>query len=266
MKTIAITNQKGGVGKTTTTANLAAWFANQGMRVLVLDMDGQGHMAPVLRQERGNGLMRLLMLKEPLEKVVVSARNNLDLVPNDHTSETVKAWAQSIPFREFLVAAVLERAARLYDLVFIDTPPSTDLLHVSAMVASDLVLVPAKMDYLALDGVGYVLQTLRSLASYSNVEPPTLVGVVPTMFDRTTSETTANVKRIREAIGANLILPPVPQDTRIREAASVGETIWEYAPNCAAAVGFGVKGAMAVNKAGKVGGYLHLVEILERIV
>jgi len=266
MKVLACANQKGGVGKTTTTANLAHWFARKGLKVLVLDLDGQGHIAPILRMERSNGLFRLLVGGEPLKKVVVEARPNLDIVPNDHSSETVKAWAQSVSFREFLVAKALKQAAKVYDLVFLDTPPSTDLLHVAAMVASDYVLIPAAMDYLALDGVGYVINTLRSLGQYANVTPPSLIGVLPTMFELTTRETQTNLQRISQALGQDQILPPIPRDTHIREAASVGETIWEYAPYSPAAVGYEQKGAKAVNGTGKVGGYLPLAEIIERIV
>ena len=261
MRTLTITNQKGGVGKTTTAANLAAWFAQQGLRVLLLDLDGQGHVAPVLRMERSDGLLRLLVGRVPLSKVVVTARENLDIVPNDHTSETVKAWAQSVSFREFVVAAALEQAGH-YDLVLIDTPPSTDLLHVAALVASDYVLIPAAMDYLALDGVGYVIRTLRSLAAYPNVTPPMLLGVVPTMYDRTTRETVGNIKRLQGVIGNDLILPPIPRDTKVREAASMGETIWEYSPTTPAAVGYPQQDARIVNSAGNVGGYLHLGEII----
>ncbi len=266
MKVLAITNQKGGVGKTTTAANLAAWFAQRGRRVLALDLDGQGHMAPVLRMERGNGLFRVLVSNEPLERAAVEARPNLWLVPNDHTSEAVKAWAQAVSFREYLVAGALEKAEGRYDLVVIDTPPSTDLLHVAALVASDFVLVPSAMDFLAMDGVGYVLRTLRSLGRYANVTPPTLIGVLPTMFDRTTSETADNVRRLQEALGNDQILPPIARDTRVREAASVGATIWEYAPLSTAAVGYETKGSKARNSAGKIGGYLHLAEIVERVL
>lgn len=265
MKVITVTNQKGGVGKTTTAANLAAWFARQGKRVLLMDLDGQGHVAPVLRMERGDGLFRLLAARVPLAQVAVRARENLDIVPNDHTSETVKAWAQSVSFREFVVASALEQAQD-YDLVLIDTPPSTDLLHVAALVASDYLLIPAAMDYLALDGVGYVIKTLRSLAAYPNVIPPALLGVVPTLYDRTTKETVGNVQRLQEVIGQNLILPPIPRDTKIREAASMGETIWEYAPTCPAAIGYSQRGARVVNSAGNVGGYLHLAEIVQTAI
>lgn len=266
MKTLAIQNQKGGVGKTTTAVNLAAWFAEKGRRVLVLDLDGQGNVAPLLRKERGNGLMRLLVAQELLARVAIGARPRLDIIANDHTAETVKAWAQSVSFREFLVANALEQAEGEYDLTIIDTPPSTDLLHISALVASDYILVPTLLDFLAMDGIGYVLNTLRSMTRFAGVVPPAMIGVAPTMFDRTTRETVGNYKRLAEAIGESMILPPIPRDTRMREAATVGQTIFEYAPNSPAAVGYFHEGAKVINSAGRVGGYLHLAEICDRIM
>lgn len=265
MKTIVIVNQKGGVGKTTTTATLAHWFAMHGKRVLALDMDGQGHLAAVLGRPRTDGLYRLLVQRRALKDVVVEARPGLDVVANDHTAEQIKSWAQSVSFREYLVGEALRQAVG-YDLVFIDTPPSTDLLHVASLVAADYAIVPAGMDYLALDGVGYVFNTLRQLAAYPNVVPPQVIGILPVMFDRTTSETAGNVKRVQETWGTDLLLPPVPRDTKVREAASYGETIWEHAPESAAAIGFMLRGAKATNGVGRVGGYLHAAEIIARVM
>jgi len=104
------------------------------------------------------------------------------------------------------------------------------------------------------------------LSQFGNVQAPDVIGVLPTMFDRTTSETSTNVERLQEAIGNDLILPPIPRDTKIREAASMGETIWEYAPDSAAAIGYGAIHAKVTNSRGKIGGYLHLYEIVERML
>jgi len=96
MIVVSIANQKGGVGKTTTTVSLAAWFARQGRRVLILDMDGQGHVAPALHQAKGPGLYNVLVAERPIEQVAVEARSGLWIVPNDHSSERIKAWAQTL--------------------------------------------------------------------------------------------------------------------------------------------------------------------------
>jgi len=268
MRVISVANQKGGVGKTTTTINLAAWFASQGRRVLVLDMDGQGHVCPALHQAKGPGLFNALVAGRGVVEVMVEARENLFVLPNDHTGEKIKAWAQTLELRGFIIADLVDSVRNQFDIVLIDTPPSTDLLHVASLVAADWIVIPAAMDYLALDGVGYVMQMLRDMTRMRGVTPPQLMGVLPTMFDRVTSETAGNLNRVRNAMGAAALLPPIPRDTKVREASTFGMSIFEYAPNCPAAIGVPVKErpGMVLNSAGRVGGYLHVAEMLKTVL
>lgn len=262
MKTLAIANQKGGVGKTTTAINLAAWFAQQGQRVLVVDLDGQGHVATGLRVAKSNGLYRVLVEEKSVRQVVVQARGNLDVLTNDHTGEMVKVHIQNASFREYILANMLDGLE--YDWVILDTPPSTDILHVLALVASDYIVVPANMDFYALDGVSHVLKTLRSLGRYPGVTPPALVGVLPTLFDRQTNETIENVRQLQGLVGPERVLYPVARDTKVREASARGMTIWEYAPRSPAAIGQALGGKVR-NSEGRVGGYLHVCEMMEAL-
>ena len=259
MKSIAIINQKGGVAKTTTTINLAHYFALQGKKVLIMDLDGQGHVAPSLGLRKNDGLLRLIVNSEPIEKVAMEARKNMWLITNDHTAEQVKLFVEKANFREYLLSTILEEAAA-FDIVLMDCPPSADVLHVLALVASDLAMIPANLDYLAMEGVLYVLKTIKSMARYPNVVPPIVVGVLPTMYDRVTKETVQNVMYLQQAVGADMILPPIPRDTKIREASSRGQTIWEHAPDSAAAIGYS-DGSKMRNSRGLIGGYLHAGEI-----
>ncbi len=264
-KIIAIGNQKGGVGKTTTAITLGHYFAQHAKKVLIVDLDSQGHTAIGLGAKPGNGLLRLLVNQEPLGETVISVRDNLDIVTNDHTAETVKAHALQASFREYMIGTVLEDAD--YDMVFLDMPPSTNILHVSALVASDYLLVPAIMDFLALEGVTKILGTVYALKNFPNVIPPTILGVLPTMYERVTSETNAIVSKLENTIGAQLLLPPVPIDTKIRESSHRGLSIWEYAPKTRAAIGHKNGSApKSQNSIGFSGGYLHTAEIIERVI
>ncbi len=262
-KTVAIANQKGGVGKTTTAVTLGQYFAQRDHRVLLVDLDSQGHAALSLGIQPGDGLYRLLVEGHPVGKTVVPARDNLEVITNDHTAEVVRLHAMQAPFREYLLFNALKSAP--HDIIILDTAPSTDVLHVSALVASDYLLIPAIMDYLPIESVTKILKTNTSLAQIPNVEPPAVIGILPTMFDRTTNETAQNVQKLAEAIGAGMILPPIPRDTKLREASHRGMTIWEYAPNCQGAIGY-KNGSISQNSRGLTGGYLHLAEIIEKLI
>jgi chromosome partitioning protein len=260
-KIIAIANQKGGVGKTTTAVSLGYYFSRQGYQVLVMDLDGQGHASVSLGIDAADGLKRLLVDGHPLSQVRFNARENLDIVPNDHTAEAVKTHVMQASFREYLISTVLENSG--YDIILLDTPPSTDILHISALVASDYLLIPAIMDFLALESVTKIMGTIASLNRIPSVIPPKLIGVLPTMVDRVTSETSENKRILGDAIGHHMILPPIPRDTKVREASHRGMTIWEYAATSTAAVGY-LNGSKEQNSFGKTGGYLHVSEIVER--
>ena len=138
------------------------------------------------------------------------------------------------------------------------------MLHVLAFVASDYVICPAIMDSLALDGVAEVIKTIRSIKQ-SGLNTPVFIGVLPTLFDRTTNETFENLKLLQSNLGATQILPPIPRDTRIREATSRGLTIWEYSPASPAAIGY-PEGKKVISSMGNVGGYFHIAEIIKRFV
>jgi len=260
---IAIANQKGGVGKTTTACNLAFYFSQQGRRVLIVDLDSQGHAALSFGIQPNNGLYRLLVEGQSISQVVTPVRENLDVIANDHTAELVRLHATQASFREYMLAQALDDAP--YDLIVLDTAPSTDVLHVSALVASDYLLVPAIMDFLPIESVTKILKTNASLHRIPNVDPPIVIGVLPTMFDRVTTETAQNVQKLADAIGSGMILPPIPRDTKFREASHRGMSIWEYAPVAQGAIGYR-NGSKSQNSRGLTGGYLHIAEIIERII
>jgi len=260
---IAVGNQKGGVGKTTTAVTLGHYFALSGKHVLIVDLDSQGHVAVNLGLSSSNGLYRLLVAKQSLPHVAPSARPGLDIIPNDHTAEAVKIHSLQTPFREYLIRNALAGAD--YDLIFLDMPPSTNILHISALLASHYLLVPAIMDYLALESVSQILGTLTSLKGISKIKPPALLGILPTFYDRVTNETALNLHKLGEMIGVQRILPPIPKDTKVREASHHGQTVWEYAPKTKAAVGYPNNHARLRINRSLTGGYTNVAKAIMQI-
>lgn len=254
MKIISFANQKGGVGKTTTAVTLAHGLASQGRRTLLVDLDPQGHAAFALGLEKSPGLYRLIVMEEPLDQVVVTARPNLDVLPGDKRTEKVKRQITLADFRESILAEILR--ASDYDVILIDMAPSLDVLHINGLVASDFVIIPTRLDALAVDGVKEILLTMGEVGQRGHV----FLGysIVPTFFDRTTRETLAQFKEIVRAFHQR-VWPPVPQDTRIREAAAYGKTPWEYAPESAAVAGF-------VDNRQRIGGYRQVLQRLMEVL
>ena len=265
MKIISIANQKGGVGKTTTAVHVAHWFALEGYRVLLVDFDAQGHACLSLGIEKADGLFRLMVNDHTIPDVAIEARPNLHLIQSDKTTNRIKYFMSDQPMREFMIANKLSEAESFYDLVIIDQAPGSDLLQIGSLIASDSLIVPTRMDQLALDSVLEIISSARALGSFPNVDPPQLIGVLPNEFDLVTKETLQNVERLQKAVGNSLVLPPIPRDTSVREASSRGMSLWEYAPTSRAAIGYENE-SRVVNSLGRVGGYLHLCEIVRNAI
>ena len=215
MKIIAFANQKGGVGKTTTAITLAHGLALLGRRVLLADLDPQGHVAFGLGLEKTPGLYQLICLETPLEKVVRSARTNLDILSSDKRTEKVKRQITLSDFRENILDDLLRNTK--YDVVLLDMAPSLDVLHINGLVASDWVIIPTRLDALAVDGVKEILLTMGEVAQRGHTFQG--YGVLPTFFDRTTRETLVQFKEIVRAFNAHAFGRP---SRRIRGAGSLG--------------------------------------------
>jgi chromosome partitioning protein len=204
-----------------------------GNKTLLVDLDPQGHVAFSLGMEKSPGLYRLICLDEHLEKIVVHARPNLDLLCSDKRTEKVKRQITLSDFRESILLDALQ--ASKYDFVLLDMAPSLDVLHINGLVASDWVIIPTRLDAMAVDGVKEILLTMGEVAQrgYSFKG----YAILPTFFDRTTRETLTQFQEIARAFGAN-VWPPVPQDTRVRESSAFGKTLEEYSSSSPAMIGF----------------------------
>jgi chromosome partitioning protein len=255
MRIIAVANQKGGVGKTTAAVTLGHGLARRGLRTLLVDLDPQGHIATSLGLDKSPGLFRLLVSEESVKTVATAARTNLDIIAGDKQTEKAKRHIVAMDFREQVLTDALRRGHE-YEVVVLDCASSLDVLHVAALVASDYLLIPTRLDHLAVDGVN---QVLRSAAQVKEAGYDVSVcGLLPTFFDRVIRETSEQLRQLVDVFDG-LVRPPVPQDTRLREAPAFGQTAWEYAPTTAEIAGYRVDGQ-------RVGGYSAALEKLVGMV
>lgn len=257
---IACANQKGGVGKTTTSVVLGHGLAMHGIRTLLVDLDPQGHLARVLGLEKQPGLYQLLHSFPDVQPddVIVSARDNLDLLPGDQQTERAKQELAGMGFgRERILRTVLEPVLDQYEVILFDFAPSADILHQSAVFVSDWLLIPTKLADLDFDGVAQVIslaKTAREL--YKEQCTIDLMGVLPTFYDRRYRTTRPKLEALRKKF-EGLLWAPIPTDSSAIEAPEAKETLWEYAPDTRALQGF------TVNVRGeqrRVGGYASALE------
>lgn len=233
MHVIAFANQKGGVGKTTCAVTLAAGLARMKMRVLLIDLDPQGHTALSLGFSKSSGLYKFLSLEEPLDTLVLHARPNLDLLAGDKFSEKVKRQIALMDFRQTILSDHL--TGLNYDVVFLDMAPSLDLLHINGLMASDWVIIPTRLDMLSIDGVKEILLTMAELSQSGKCYRG--YSILPTFFERTTKETLVQFRELVIAFGEH-VWPPIPQDASVRAASAQGKTLWEASHSSPALTGF----------------------------
>jgi chromosome partitioning protein len=225
MITVAVANQKGGVGKTTTAVTLAAGLALQGSRVLLVDTDPQGQAASFLGMRQESALFDLLVSRRPLADVTRTARPNLAIIPGDKRTAT----AQIVLTTEGFNLAALQQATAAADVDFIiyDTSPSVGSLQEAALFAADWLICPVATDYPSTEGLAGILGTLTTVNDRGGAAR--LLGVLPTMFDDVTRESAATIAQLKEHFG-DAVLTPIHRATVLRECAAEGKTVWELAP------------------------------------
>lgn len=228
---VAVANQKGGVGKTTTAVQLAAFLAQRGFRTLLVDLDPQANATSSLgvdRQQLDATVYDALLEPEQSQQAVLSeVRANLDLLPSAGVLAGAEVELVSAIGREFRLRAVLEQLILPYSVVLIDCPPSLGLLTVNALVAARSVLVPIQCEYLPLEGLAHLVTTLDLIKRRLN-PPLELLGVVLTMFDGRTRLALQVVEEVRRVFGRRAFRTVIPRAVRLAEAPSHGQTIFEY--------------------------------------
>ena len=235
---IAVANQKGGVGKTTTTINLSACLAEKGMKVLTIDVDPQGNTTSGLgidRSEVENSIYQLLIDECSIEQCMYkSIVENLFVLPSDVNLAGAEIELIGIENKEYILKDKVEPIKDLFDYIIIDCPPSLNILTVNAMTTANSILVPIQCEYYALEGLSQLIHTINLVKERLN-EKLEIEGVVFTMYDARTNLSLQVVENVRSNLNQNIYNAIVPRNVRLAEAPSHGLPISMYDPKSAGA-------------------------------
>lgn len=231
VRIISVTNQKGGVGKTTTAINLSACLAEAGKKVLVLDADPQGNTTSGLGLEKNElekTIYNLILGEVDIKDIEMkSCVDNLTVIPSNMNLSGAEIELIGENDREYILKTALSEIKDEYDFIIIDCPPSLNLITINALTASDTVLVPIQCEYFALEGLEQLLHTISLVKKKLN---PTLdvEGIVFTMYDARTNLSLEVVEEVKRSLGNNVYRTIIPRNVRLSEAPSHGLPITMY--------------------------------------
>ena len=237
-RVIAIANQKGGVGKTTTAINLSSCLASLGKKVLALDLDPQGNMTSGLgvdKDEIERSVYDLIIGNAGIEECICkNVLDNLDVLPSNIDLSAAEIEMIGIENKEFILKNEMEKIKDVYDFVIVDCPPALSMLTINAMTTADSVLVPIQCEYYALEGLTQLIHTIELVQERLNSSLQ-IEGVVFTMYDARTNLSLQVVENVKDNLNQNIYKTIIPRNIRLAEAPSYGMPINIYDPKSAGA-------------------------------
>ena len=253
-RVIAVANQKGGVGKSTTAINLSACLAEKGKKVLAIDIDPQGNTTSGLGVDKNNvenTLYELLLGEaEAKDTIVKDVVENVDLIPSNVNLSGAEIELIGVDEKEYIMKKIIDKVRRKYDYIIMDCPPSLNMLTINALTAANSVLVPIQCEYYALEGLSQLIHTIELVKERLN-KKLVMEGVVFTMYDARTNLSLQVVENVKDNLQQNIYKTIIPRNVRLAEAPSYGQPITLYDTRSAGAVAYRLLAEEVINREGE---------------